>query len=243
LAWKEQRVTGLDRFGLNESSFRRLGNLKVLGYVYLKTYDLTPVIRRLPISKRLAHMSTRVDSWIKRLHRLHPHLTFQTKGAQLSGAKVRRWSQLPATLIVQGTAREVLTLAKAPEINLIYIHKIAGRRRRRSTKSSPTWYCVRAFVVIQVESAKSGMQNTEDRFILVRASSCDDAKKRLKKRWREYANPYLNSNGQMVSWSLEKIIDVYDTCEADTDPTGTEVYSKLGHRRMRPEYVWRPKPW
>jgi hypothetical protein len=45
----------------------------------------------------------------------------------------------------------------------------------------------------------------------------------------------------MVSWSLENVIDVYDTNETEVDSAGTEVYSKLGHRRMRPEYVWRPK--
>jgi len=85
------------------------------------------------------------------------------------------------------------------------------------------------------------MQTTEDRFILVRASSAEDAKKRLKRQWRDYANPYLNSKGQMVSWSLEKVTDVYDIGETEINPTGTEVYSKLGKRRMRPEYVWRTK--
>jgi hypothetical protein len=78
---------------------------------------------------------------------------------------------------------------------------------------------------------------------LVRAASFEDAKKRLRKQWREYAKPYLNSEGQMVSWHLDRVLDVYQTCEADIDPAGTEVYSKLGHRRMRSKYVWRPKPY
>jgi len=55
------------------------------------------------------------------------------------------------------------------------------------------------------------------------------------------ASHYLNSNGQIVSWSLEEVIDVFDTNETDIDPAGTEIYSKLGQRRMRPEYVWRLK--
>jgi hypothetical protein len=86
------------------------------------------------------------------------------------------------------------------------------------------------------------MQMTEDRFLLVRASSSEDAKKRLRQLWKEYAAPYLNIEGQMVSWSLDKVIDVYETGETEIDPAGTEVYSKLGQRRMRREYVWRPKP-
>jgi hypothetical protein len=85
-----------------------------------------------------------------------------------------------------------------------------------------------------------GKQSTEDRFVLVRASSFEDAKKRLNRQWRKYATPYLNSDGQMVSWSLDRVIDVYDIGETELDPAGTEVYSKLGQRRMRPKYVWRP---
>jgi hypothetical protein len=83
---------------------------------------------------------------------------------------------------------------------------------------------------------------TEDRFVLVRASSFEDAKKRLKQQWRKYANPNLNSDVKMVRWTLDKIIDVYDTGETEIHPDGTEVYSKLGRRRMRPQNVWRPKP-
>lgn len=45
----------------------------------------------------------------------------------------------------------------------------------------------------------------------------------------------------MVRWQLDHVVDVYDACENDIDPSGTEVYSKLGHRRMRPKYVWRPQ--
>ena len=78
--------------------------------------------------------------------------------------------------------------------------------------------------------------------MLVRAASFEDAKKRLRRQWREYASLYLNPNGQIVSWSLDKVIDVYDTGETEIDPAGTEVYPKLGQRRMRLEHVWRPKP-
>ena len=138
-------------------------------------------------------------------------------------------------------ARKILALTGAAGVASIYVTEIAGHRRRRLPKVRLEWYCVRAFVVIRVERAKSGMQNTEDRFMLVRASSFEDAKKRLKQQWHEYARPYLNSEGQMVSWHLDRVVDVYQTSETDIDPSGTEVYSKLGHRRMRPQYVWRPR--
>lgn len=234
------RVTGLDRFGLNAASFRRLGNPEVRAWVSLRTYDVTPAVKRLPPSKRLAYMAARVDRWMENFYRLYPMLSFQAKYGKFSDRGVRRWSQLPSSLTVKGPARRVSALADATGVSLVYVERIAGLRRHRSPKSALKWYCVRAFVVICVERAESGLQNTEDRFLLIRASSFEDAKQRLKKRWREYATRYLNSNGQMVSWQLDRISDVYDTCETEIDPNGTEVYSKLGHRRMRSEYIWRP---
>jgi Domain of unknown function (DUF4288) len=234
-------VTGLESFGLNAISFRRLGNRKVMAYVYLQTYDVTPAVQRLPRSRRQLYMAARVDRWIKKLYRLHPKLSFQVKGGAKPTSGMRRWSQLPTTLVVRIIPREVLALANAAGVRSIHVTKVARRRRAKSPKPLLEWYCVRASVVIRVEREKSGLQNTEDRFMLVRATSCEDAERRLKQQWVEYARPYLNSEGQMVSWQLDKVVDVYSTCETEIDPAGFEVYSKLGKRRMRPKYVWRPK--
>jgi hypothetical protein len=45
----------------------------------------------------------------------------------------------------------------------------------------------------------------------------------------------------MVSWQFDHVVDIYYVCENEIGPSGTEVYSKLGHRRMRRKYVWRPQ--
>jgi hypothetical protein len=235
------RLTGLERFGLDMAAFRRLENRKVLAYIYLRTYDVTPAIQRLPCSKRQPYMAARVNRWIEDLYRLYPELSFQMKGGKPSATGARRWSELPTTLTAKGPARKILALAGAAGVASIYVTRITGCRSRRSPKVQLEWYCVRAFVVIRVERARSGMQNTEDRFMLVRASSFEDAKKRLRQQWQEYATPYLSSEGQMVSWHLDRVVDVYHTSETDIDPIGTEVYSKLGHRRMRPQFIWRPR--
>jgi hypothetical protein len=234
-------IMGLEDFNLTRASFRRLGARRCKALVYLRTYDVTPALQRLPPSKRFEYMASRVDRWVEGLHRLHPGVSFNGKKGRLSGSDGNRWSNLPATLPLRASAREVLSLADAPGVSSIWVSRIAGLRRHRSPKSQLVWYCVRAFVVIRIERAKSGMQRTEDRFILVRAASFEDAKKRLRRQWREYASLYLNSDGHFVSWSLDRVIDVYDTGETEIDSGGTEVYSKLGQRRMRPEYVWSPK--
>ncbi|PYU20462.1 MAG: hypothetical protein DMG32_22280 [Acidobacteria bacterium] len=119
-----------------------------------------------------------------------------------------------------GPAREVLHLLDARAVSSIHVTKVAGHDRRPARKSPLSWYCVRALVVIRVEYATSGMQNIEDRFVLVRASSAEDTKKRLKHQWHEYARPYLNPNGEMVSWQLDHIADVYQHSRPKLTPRG-----------------------
>lgn len=238
---KKPSIGGLERFGLTESSFRRLGNRKVEATIYLRTYDVTPTVRKLRPSKRFPHIAKRAERLIQTLRGRHPGVLFRVDGGKVSTSKARE-QRPPSSLLVQGSARGIFALARSPETSLVWVTKV-GNRRPRQAKPEPElgWYCVRALVAIRVEGQASGLQTTEDRFVLVRASSFEDAKKRLKRQWRGYARPYLNSGGRMVSWQLDHIVDVYDTCPTAIDPSGTEVYSKLGRRRMRPKYVWRPK--
>ena len=206
-------------------------------YVYLRTYEVSPAVRKIPPGKRLEYLSHRADRWIERLHRSFPDLPFQSLD-ETSGQSKRRWANLPATLEVRCPIGKLLQIASSTGVSSVYVSKIAGLLPRRNPKSTLEWYCVRAFVVIRVEGATSGLQSTEDRFVLVRASSFEDAEKRLRGQWIEYASPYLNSDGRIVSWQLDRVVDVYQTGENHIDPAGTEVYSKLNHRRMRG--VWRP---
>ena len=233
-------VTGLENFKLSLESFRRLGNAKARAYVALRTYDLTPAVRKLPPSLRHAYLIARVNRWIASLRRSFPELVIQTSLGKPLG-DIRRKSDLPSSLRFSGPARKIVAVAGASGVSTVHIVRVAGLRRQSPRIAELSWYCVRAFVTICVEGATSGMQSTEERFVLLRAHSFDDAKKRLGRKWIEYATPYMNPHGQLVSWKLDRIVDTYDLVETEIDPAGTEVYSKLGRRRMRPEYVWRPK--
>jgi hypothetical protein len=233
-------VTGLENFKLTEASFRRLSTAKTWADVSLRTYDLTPAVRKLLPAQRHDYLITRVNRWIASLRQNFPKLWLAARHGKLSG-DIRRRSDLPSSLRVSGPPQLILAIAGSRGVRTVHVVRVAGFRRRPSPTPSLSWYCARALVAIRVERATSGMQNTEDRFVLVRASSFEDAKKLLRRKWREYATPYLNSDGKMVSWSLDKIIDIYDIGEDKIDDAGVEVYSKLGRRRMRPSYVWRPK--
>ncbi len=233
-SFSKLRWLGLERFGLNDSSFRRLASRKVQAFVHLRTYDVTTDVRKLPPAKRLPYLSTRVDRWISKLRLSFPHLEFEVVGG-ISG----RHRPLPGTLKVHCTSTELFDIAGAG-IRSIYVARIAGLRPHKEPTSKVEWFCVRALVVIRVEGASSGLQSVEDRFVLVRATSFENATKRLRKQWVEYSAPYLNSEGRIVSWQFDHAVDVYQLSESEINPAGTEVYSKL--RKMRPAAVWRPRP-
>ncbi|MGZ3778497.1 MAG: DUF4288 domain-containing protein [Mucilaginibacter sp.] len=97
------------------------------------------------------------------------------------------------------------------------------------------YFCVRMTVIIEVEGTTRRKQGIEERFVLIKASSHEDAYERLDKRKSDYAEPYLNSAGRLVSWRIESFDDCYVTeinNPHDLDkPEGVEVYSKLGSRK------------
>jgi len=231
-------ITGLDELGLHVSSLRRLGSRKAFAAVHLKSYDVTAQVRRLKPSERHAYLARRVDAWISALQRRFPHLSFQADGK--GSAARQRWFELPQSLKVRAAARDLPALARSPGVRSVHVRSLAGHRRRRPPQTLD-WFCVRGLVVIRIEGATSGMQTTEDRFVLVRAKDPKDAEGRLVDHWRGYAGPYLNAAGELVSWKLEKVVDVYSLGENSIDPAGTEVYSRLGRRRLRVEDSRRPR--
>jgi hypothetical protein len=138
------------------------------------------------------------------------------------------------------TGRQLAQLLRSSHLDYVTINRIAGFRRPRPPKAEPQFFAVRAILAIQVEGQRRGMQTYEDRIVLVKAGSSEQAEKRLSRQFRDYGSPYLNDQGHMVRWHLERVVNVYDTSELTIDPAGTEVYSELRSRRMRPEYEWHP---
>jgi hypothetical protein len=234
-------LLGLDGLGLTESSLRRMGSRRVEAVLHLNTYQVSKAVSRLPPSERHEYLARRVDRWIKTLKRRFPVATFRVKEARRDPARARRWFELPTNLTVVGPARALPEMARSASVQSVFVSKVPGHRRRRRSPEKDGWFCVRAAVAVRVEGVSRGLQTVEDRFVLVRASDFDDAERRLRSMWREYAEPYLNPQGRMVSWALEEVVDVFDTMETELDPRGTEVYSKLHGRRLRPGLVWRPR--
>jgi hypothetical protein len=144
------------------------------------------------------------------------------------------------TLQVTLPAKEVERLLTLRHAESVWIEKIAGVRRRKADTTEKSYFAVRAIFAIQIEGQTTGLQTYEDRILLVKAADDKHAIRLAKREFRRYESTYLSSAGTFCRWRFEKIIDVCKTWESSIDPNGTEVYSELRDRRMKPEYEWHP---
>lgn len=141
---------------------------------------------------------------------------------------------------------ELEPLSCRDTVENVFIEEVTHAKKVRKPKPRASkFYCVRMTVVIEIEGLNTKMQSIEDRFVLIRAKSADDAYDKLDKRKDEYAAPYLNPSGRLVRWRIESFDDCYETdiynIKDLEHPEGAEVYSKLKTRKSKDAVVWNGK--
>jgi len=97
-------------------------------------------------------------------------------------------------------------------------------------------------VVIEVEGIKSRKQSIEQRFVLIKATSSDDAYDKLEKQRDDYTVTFLNPYGRFVRWRIESFDDCFETGISGPkdleNSEGVEVYSKLKSRKLEHKTLW-----
>lgn len=66
----------------------------------------------------------------------------------------------------------------------------------------------------------------EERIILIKASSLEDADAKCEKMARQYESEYINAYNQIVKVRLYQVIDIFATFDTSAR-TNIEVYSKM----------------
>jgi hypothetical protein len=221
------RIYGLGDFQLNRAQLKSLGARLVSVSIQQRGPVLSRLSRFRP-RQREKRMSEVLQAGLLRLRRAWPDVGITARGN----------GRLPWTLDAVVPASSVGRLAAEPGVSEVWVKRIRGIRRRQA-KRQHGLFCVWGRVAIQVEGRTRGLVDVEDRLMLVRALTEEDAKKRLAKSWREYASPYLNSRGELVRWQLVEVVDVYHLYEDELDPSGTEVYSRIRPKRMKAAYMWK----
>jgi hypothetical protein len=222
-------ICGLDEFGLSLAKLSSLGSVKLKLHVCLRHIDERSLFKFKP--------SQRIEK-IKRHYEL---LLSRVKKKWIDGPlDVDCTGEQPRDFSASVEPERLSRIARMSEIGRIRIDKVPGRKRR-FVKPKERWFAVKARFGIQVEGQMKGLQTYEDRIVVVKAIGLEDAEKKLQPKFKRYGDPYLNSQGFMVRWAYERVLDVYEILEERLDPQGGEVFSTLAERRMKLKYVWKPK--
>lgn len=103
-------VTRLQKLNLTEASFRRLGTRQAWAHVTLRTYDLTPALRKIPPFRRHGYIIARMNRWITTWYRDFPRLLFAAVDGRLIRGGIADRADLPNALRVRGPARDLVAL-------------------------------------------------------------------------------------------------------------------------------------
>ena len=116
----------------------------------------------------------------------------------------------------------------------ILINKVESKR--------DSYFCIKMTVVVEIEGLSAKKQDIEERFVLIKAKSFEEAYEKLEQKKDTYAQPYLNPNGRFVRWRIESFDDCYETdiieLEDVDSPEGVEVYSQLKSRKSKAGTFW-----
>lgn len=221
-------VLGLDTFGLSLPALSRLGSRKVRCAVQLAGKTAIQLWHHAP-QRRDSLLRQALTQQLMRLQRDFEGMEFISRGKHEPS-----W-----TIDTCMPARRVVEVAAKSYVKNVMVDTIEGRRPK-IVRPTLGWFCVWGVVAIQVEGQSDGFLDLEDRLVIVRAYSADDAQRRLESFWDEYAEPYMNPEGALVRWQLMSVQDVYALHDSSISPHGTEVYSRLRKARLRPEHRWSP---
>lgn len=216
------KLIGLKEWNLSKSSSqKRTVELKI----YLKHPTLKSIINYRPVERK----KKITEYLIKNYSRLIKTKLFNDY--ELIGNKKR-----PAGIKTKMDFSLLPKLEKLNYIERVFINKISNARKV-NPKESEHFYCIKMTVAIEIEGIKKGIQTVEERFVLIKAKSFENAYKKVERQKTKYVQPYLNSQGQIVKWNIESFDDCYRTdaitIEDFNNPEGVEVYSKLKTRRIK----------
>jgi hypothetical protein len=227
------QLYGLEEFDLDIEKLTGLGALPVTVWIHFKHLNESKLFPLSPSERKEG-----IEAWYRKVYiEVTRNLTAQK--IELLKTASKKESPRGITAIVE--AKKFHSLLKVHNIASVVVEKIAGYKRKKPVRVEvDEWFAVQARFAIQIEGQTRGIQTYEDRITLVKATSADKAEKKLLREFKEQGRPYLNSDGYRVRWAFEKVLDTYRLFDDEILAEGTEVFSVMKDRRMKPEYEWHP---
>jgi len=164
---------------------------------------------------------------------------FDRKEYQRIGSRIS-----PSGLETSCSKKEVLKLNKNTKVKYISI-LTSQQSDDLDVEPIELLFAVKARFAIQIENRSKGLQSYEDRLLLIQAISGEEAEKKLKKGFKGYEKPYMNTYGELVRWKFEEFIDRFDTGYSSLEEMlvdekeGIELFSSLKSRRLNNDRIWK----
>ena len=241
-------ISGLDRFGHTLSTIGRLGDRLVTlkaaippaPYVYPRPSTYQRLVKKTP-SQRAALSNAWRSAKVAKLRNELP-------AAQSLSAY--RFGSFLAGLRFTMHAKDVHFVIRLRHAESVEVTHVAGLRPRSSGKRADGTglYAVKGRLAVQYEGQRSGLQQYEDRVVVVAARTEKAAAARVARLLRSEEAPVLMGPGYFMRHHFEGILEVLECADLagpypvspHFNPLGTEVWWELRRRRLPKGQVWRP---
>lgn len=221
----------LEPWGLSQTDLHSLSQLASVR-VHLAYPGYQAVIQLAP-RERIRQIDAQYRQAYQRLVALLTGVSFTRLGSR----------NRPTGLAASLPLAQLPLLVQQPFVSGVTIEAIEGLTCQE-TAPEPSFWCIQARFAIQIENKTKGMQKYEDRLLVIRALTEEEAKQKLLPSFEAYAEPYLNSAGLLVRWQFEAFTDSYcldiQGVDAFLGGQGVEVFSNLNNRRLRAGMDWQP---
>jgi len=233
------RIGGLEAFGLTVEQLIELGSrpvtfeirIAVPPDVYPSKARLRRLLRESPERRRAL-----VHAWrVKEYDRLRGEVRFPTcsyEGLEFNGD--------PVGMVVTAPAATIPMLVQLKHAESVEVRGIPGRRAQRPRRQREGLYAVKARFVTQVEGQSTGLQEIEDRIVVVVASSRARAERQVGRVCAADQGVILLTSGHFRRRVFEGVLEVCEAPDAEFNPAGTEVYCEYKRRRLAGRGAWRP---
>ncbi|WP_439484504.1 hypothetical protein [Cyclobacterium plantarum] len=121
------------------------------------------------------------------------------------------------------------------------IEEVAAKEILQTETPTDRYFSVKARFGILIEGQTSGLQEYEERIVLIKAAHENEAEERAIKLLPTLEEPYLSSEKRFVWYKFEEVLNVTGYLEIphlEPDLDGKEIYSERKNRKLKPENTW-----
>lgn len=219
-----KKVIGINDWVLNKKI--RNDNRHVHVSIFLKYPDIKPLLNHKPQLRRKL-ITQDLNKKLKKLLATNLIEDFKLIGSRNKPSGIR-------TKLIYS---DLTKIDKLQYIQTIFVKQITRAKKNQTRKKETHYYCVKMTIALEIENQIKGNQTIEERIVLIKAKSFENAYEKIDKQRKDYSEPYLNKYGELVKWKIESLDDCYVTdigSIKDLDsPEGVEIYSKLKTRRFK----------